>query len=152
MSILILQTFEFLEQPRLTRMRTIAIFFVLVVLVSVQGNAQSAASVTVLKAGGLKLFSRSLHVPGASYKGVRTFAVQQHVATPTTTSGVQVKQQPIAARRKDPKVQLWPEVSADIIGGGHLREGETKAAISSSSTSSPILIPLTRTSTLPMLI
>jgi tetratricopeptide (TPR) repeat protein len=41
----------------------------------------------------------------------------------------QVKQQLIEARRKDPKAQLWPEVNADIIGSGHLREGETKAAI-----------------------
>jgi tetratricopeptide (TPR) repeat protein len=41
----------------------------------------------------------------------------------------QVTQQLIDARRKDPKVQLWPEVSGDIIGSGYLREGETKAAI-----------------------
>src|SRR6266496_2547574 len=40
-----------------------------------------------------------------------------------------VTQQLIDARRKDPKVQLWPEVSGDIIGSGYLREGETKAAI-----------------------
>ena len=26
-------------------------------------------------------------------------------------------------------MQLWPEVSVDIIGSGYLREGETKAAI-----------------------
>jgi pimeloyl-ACP methyl ester carboxylesterase len=42
---------------------------------------------------------------------------------------LQVKQQLVEARRKDPKAQLWPEVSADIIGSGQLREGETKAAI-----------------------
>jgi tetratricopeptide (TPR) repeat protein len=42
---------------------------------------------------------------------------------------VQIRQQLIEARRKDPKVQLWPEVSVDIIGSGYLREGETKAAI-----------------------
>jgi len=41
----------------------------------------------------------------------------------------QVKQQLIEARRKDAKAQLWPEVSADIIGSGHLREGEIKEAI-----------------------
>jgi len=41
----------------------------------------------------------------------------------------QVTQQLIDARRKDPKAQLWPEVSGDIIGSGYLREGETKAAI-----------------------
>ena len=41
----------------------------------------------------------------------------------------QVKEQLIEARRKDPKAQLWPEVSVDIIGSGYLREGETKTAI-----------------------
>ena len=41
----------------------------------------------------------------------------------------QVKQQLIEARRKDSKAQLWPEASADIIGSGHLREGEIKEAI-----------------------
>jgi hypothetical protein len=46
------QTFELLEQPRLTRMRTITML-VLVALVSVQANAQSAVSVTVVKAGRL---------------------------------------------------------------------------------------------------
>jgi len=47
----------------------------------------------------------------------------------TLSGAAQVKQQLIEARRKDPKVQLWPEVSADIIGSGHLREGEIKAAV-----------------------
>jgi tetratricopeptide (TPR) repeat protein len=41
----------------------------------------------------------------------------------------QVKEQLIEARSKDPKAQLWPEVSVDIIGSGYLREGETKTAI-----------------------
>jgi pimeloyl-ACP methyl ester carboxylesterase len=41
----------------------------------------------------------------------------------------QVREQLIEARRKDPHVQLWPEVSGDIIGSGQLREGQTKAAI-----------------------
>ena len=47
----------------------------------------------------------------------------------TAGGAAQVTQQLIEARRKDPKVQLWPEVSGDIIGSGYLREGETKAAI-----------------------
>jgi tetratricopeptide (TPR) repeat protein len=47
----------------------------------------------------------------------------------TSGGAGQVRQQLIEARRKDPKVQLWPEVSVDIIGSGYLREGETKAAI-----------------------
>ena len=33
------------------------------------------------------------------------------------------------ARRKDPQVQLWPEIIVDMIGGDHLRVGEAKAAI-----------------------
>src|SRR5436190_14883589 len=47
----------------------------------------------------------------------------------TAGGAAQVTQQLIEARRKDPKVQLWPEVSGDIIGSGYLREGDTKAAI-----------------------
>jgi tetratricopeptide (TPR) repeat protein len=41
----------------------------------------------------------------------------------------QVTQQLKEARRKDPQVQLWPEVAVDIIGNDHLRAGETKEAI-----------------------
>src|SRR6266480_176022 len=33
------------------------------------------------------------------------------------------------ARQKDPKAQLWPEVTVDIIASGHLREGDAKIAI-----------------------
>jgi tetratricopeptide (TPR) repeat protein len=35
----------------------------------------------------------------------------------------------LAARQKDPKAELWPEVTLDIIGSDHLRAGETKPAI-----------------------
>jgi pimeloyl-ACP methyl ester carboxylesterase len=54
-------------------------------------------------------------------------AILNELATPG--GAAQVKQQLIEARRRDPKAQLWPEVSADIIGSGYLREGETKPAI-----------------------
>src|SRR6266566_8576854 len=54
-------------------------------------------------------------------------AILNQLATPGEAA--EVTQQLIEARRKDPKVQLWPEVSGDIIGSGYLREGETKAAI-----------------------
>jgi len=54
-------------------------------------------------------------------------AILNQLATPGEAA--QVKQQLVEARRKDPKTQLWPEVSADIIGSGHLREGEIKEAI-----------------------
>jgi dienelactone hydrolase len=42
---------------------------------------------------------------------------------------VQATQQLTEARRKDPQVQLWPEVTLDIIGGDHMRAGEIKEAI-----------------------
>jgi len=56
-----------------------------------------------------------------------TAPILNQLATPV--GAAQVTQQLVEARRQDPKVQLWPEVSADIIGSGYLREGETKAAI-----------------------
>ena len=42
---------------------------------------------------------------------------------------VQATQQLRQARRKDPQVQLWPEVTLDIIGSDHMRAGEIKEAI-----------------------
>jgi tetratricopeptide (TPR) repeat protein len=41
----------------------------------------------------------------------------------------QVTQQLMGARRKDPKAQLWPEITVDIIGADYLRAGDAKAAI-----------------------
>jgi pimeloyl-ACP methyl ester carboxylesterase len=41
----------------------------------------------------------------------------------------QVTQQLMEARRRDPHVQLWPEVNVDIIGADHLRNGEVKAGL-----------------------
>jgi len=41
----------------------------------------------------------------------------------------QVTQQLMEARGKDPKAQLWPEVTVSIIGQDHLRAGEPKLAI-----------------------
>jgi tetratricopeptide (TPR) repeat protein len=37
-----------------------------------------------------------------------------------------VTQQLMEARRKDPKVQLWPEVNVDIIGEDHTREADAE--------------------------
>src|SRR5947208_10425555 len=42
---------------------------------------------------------------------------------------VQVKQQLLEARKKDPQAQLWPEVAVDIIGEDYQREGDVKTAI-----------------------
>ena len=41
----------------------------------------------------------------------------------------QVTQQLMEARRKDPQVQLFPEITVDILASGHLREGDAKKAI-----------------------
>jgi Flp pilus assembly protein TadD len=41
----------------------------------------------------------------------------------------QVTQQLMEARQKDPQVQLWPEVTVDIIGSDHVRAGEITEAI-----------------------
>jgi pimeloyl-ACP methyl ester carboxylesterase len=58
---------------------------------------------------------------------VASASILNQVETP---GGVpQVAQQLMEARRKDPKAQLWPEITVDIIGNDHLRVGETKAAI-----------------------
>jgi tetratricopeptide (TPR) repeat protein len=44
-----------------------------------------------------------------------------------TSEGVaRVKQQLMEARRKDPQVQLFPEINVDIIGEDHVREGESE--------------------------
>ena len=56
-----------------------------------------------------------------------TADILNQLATPGQAA--QIKQELIDARKKDPQAQLWPEVSADIIGSGHLREGEIKEAI-----------------------
>jgi tetratricopeptide (TPR) repeat protein len=41
----------------------------------------------------------------------------------------QVTQQLLDARRKDPQVQLWPEIAVDIIGEDYQRAGDVKSAI-----------------------
>jgi hypothetical protein len=41
----------------------------------------------------------------------------------------QVTQQLMEARRKDPEVQLWPEITVSIIGQDHLRAAEPKLAV-----------------------
>ncbi len=42
---------------------------------------------------------------------------------------VQVKEQLLEARKKDPQAQLWPEAAVDIIGEDYQRAGEVKNAI-----------------------
>jgi pimeloyl-ACP methyl ester carboxylesterase len=47
----------------------------------------------------------------------------------TPGGAVQVRQQLIEARKKDPQAQLWPEVAVDIIGEDYQRVGDIKNAI-----------------------
>jgi dienelactone hydrolase len=47
----------------------------------------------------------------------------------TPGGAVQVKQQLVEDRKKDPQAQLWPEVAGDIIGEDYQRAGDIKNAI-----------------------
>ena len=47
----------------------------------------------------------------------------------TPGGAVQVKQQLVEVRRKDPQAQLWPEAAVDIIGEDYQRAGDIKNAI-----------------------
>src|SRR6266581_8806670 len=58
---------------------------------------------------------------------VASAAILNQLETPDGVA--QVTQQLIEARRKDSQVQLFPEVTVDIIASGHLREGDAKTAI-----------------------
>jgi Tfp pilus assembly protein PilF len=42
---------------------------------------------------------------------------------------VQVKQQLVEARKKDPQAQLFPEIAASIVGQDFMREGDVKSGI-----------------------
>ena len=58
---------------------------------------------------------------------VAAASIINQIATPGGVA--QVTQQLMEARRVDPLVQLFPEVSVDIIGADHMRAGDIKAAI-----------------------
>src|SRR5204863_7946935 len=69
-----------------------------------------------------------IKTPGHARGG--TLAAASLVNQLQTPSGaVQVKQQLVEARKKDPQAQLWPEVAVDIIGEDYQREGDIKTAI-----------------------
>jgi dienelactone hydrolase len=69
-----------------------------------------------------------IKTPGhAPADALASATILNQLATPG--GAAQVTQQLIEARRKDPKVQLWAEVSVDIIGSGYLREREARSAI-----------------------
>lgn len=56
-----------------------------------------------------------------------TAAILNQLAEPG--GAAQVTQQLIEARKRDPKAQLFPEISAGIVGFGFQREGDVKSAI-----------------------
>jgi dienelactone hydrolase len=58
---------------------------------------------------------------------VASAAIIDQIRTPGGVA--KARQRLLAARQKDPKAELWPEVTLDIIGNDHLRAGETKPAI-----------------------
>ncbi len=45
------------------------------------------------------------------------------------SGAVEVKQQLLEARKKDPQAQLWPEAAVDIIGEDYQRDGDVTTAI-----------------------
>lgn len=64
-----------------------------------------------------------IRTPGhAPADAVASAAILNQIEVP---SGIgRVTQQLMEARRKDPKMQLWPEVNVDILGEDHEREAE----------------------------
>jgi hypothetical protein len=58
---------------------------------------------------------------------IATAAIINQLETP---GGVdQVAQQLLEARKKDPQAQLFPEITASIVGQDYMRDGDLKSAI-----------------------
>ena len=64
------------------------------------------------------------HAPADTVASAR---ILDQIGTPGGVA--QVTQQLTEARRRDPQVQLFPEITVSIIGQDHMRVGETKAAL-----------------------
>jgi len=106
-------------------------------------ETSDAGKVAAHGAHGTDLFGTHPELPGIVVSWLATTLVEAPGHAPAdaiasaallmeieTPGGVaRVTKELTEARRSDPKVQWWPEVSLDIIGGHHLREGETKAAV-----------------------
>ena len=70
-------------------------------------------------------FVTTLRTPGhAPADAVASAAILNEIEMPGGVA--RVTQQLMEARRKDPKVQLWPEVNVDIIGEDHMREADAE--------------------------
>jgi hypothetical protein len=66
-----------------------------------------------------------IRTPGhAPADAVASAAILNQIEMPG--GAARVTQQLMEARRKDPKVQLWPEVNVDIIGEDHMREADAE--------------------------
>ena len=66
-----------------------------------------------------------IRTPGhAPADAVASAAILNQIEMPGGVA--QVTQQLMDARRKNPKVQLWPEVNVDIIGEDHMREASAE--------------------------
>jgi formylglycine-generating enzyme required for sulfatase activity/dienelactone hydrolase len=66
-----------------------------------------------------------IRTPGhAPADAVASAAILNQIEMPGGVASV--TQQLLEARRKDPKVQLWPEVNVDIIGEDHMREADAE--------------------------
>jgi pimeloyl-ACP methyl ester carboxylesterase len=66
--------------------------------------------------------------PGhAPIDGLASASLLNELQTPG--GAVQIKQQLVEAREKDPQTQLWPEAAVDIIGEDYQRAGDIKNAI-----------------------
>jgi pimeloyl-ACP methyl ester carboxylesterase len=69
-----------------------------------------------------------IKTPGhAPVDGIASAAILNQVRMPGGVA--QVRQQLIEARKNDPQVQLWPEITMTTIGEDHLRAGEPKEAV-----------------------
>ncbi len=101
------------------------------------------AKVPATGSHGTDLFSTHPELPGTIVQWFVTTLIQTpgH-ATPDAVASAatllrmeqpggvaELTQALAAARRKDPKAQLWPEVNVDIIGEDHVRAGEIKEGI-----------------------
>src|SRR5579871_1918990 len=66
-----------------------------------------------------------IRTPGhAPADAVASAAILNEIEMPGGVA--RVTQRLMEARRKDPKVQLWPEVNVDIIGEDHMREADVE--------------------------
>src|SRR5947208_3465055 len=71
--------------------------------------------------------STLIKTPGhAPADTVASAAILNQIETPDGVA--QATRRLTEARQKDPKAELWPEVTVDIIASGHLREGDAKTA------------------------